>query len=75
MITPKHLDPQNPLYYAPRRLREQSAEPFISYANNSAGALPSERAPYDSLLEQAVAESLRHPLEPEFVAEFARIHA
>jgi len=69
-----HLNPNDQLYYAPRWLRER-AEPVPA-----APALPEKRsqslarpnAPphsFDALLEEAVADSLRHPLDPEVMHE------
>lgn len=73
-----HLNPQNPLYYAPRWLRERSARPSTSFSETISERLRqpiSNRPSYDALLEGAVAEALRHPLDPEVVHEppgFAR---
>lgn len=55
---PDHLNPRDPLYYAPRSLRERSA---------SRGSLevPYSAASFDSQLESAVSDALRHPLDPE----------
>jgi hypothetical protein len=69
-----HLNPNDQLYYAPRWLRER-AEPVPA-----APALPEKRSQslvrpntpphsFDALLEEAVAESLRHPLDPEVMHE------
>ena len=69
-----HLNPNDQLYYAPRWLRER-AEPLPA-----APALPEKRSQslvrpntpphsFDALLEEAVAESLRHPLDPEVMHE------
>ncbi len=69
-----HLNPNDQLYYAPRWLRER-AEPV-----SAAPALPEKRSQslvrpntpphsFDALLEEAVAESLRHPLDPEVMHE------
>src|SRR6187431_3549928 len=55
-----HLNPRDPLYYAPRSLRQQST---------LRGATPPEAAfasvSFDSQLESAVSDALRHPLDPE----------
>lgn len=74
-----HLNPQNPLYYAPRWLRERSAPPSASLSESiselsEAGAERlrrpiSTRSSYDALLEGAVAEALQHPLDPEVIHE------
>ncbi len=69
-----HLNPNDQLYYAPRWLRER-AEPVPA-----APAPPEKRSQslarpntpphsFDALLEEAVAESLRHPLDPEVMHE------
>jgi len=69
-----HLNPNDQLYYAPRWLRER-AEPVPA-----APALPEKRSQslarpntpphsFDALLEEAVAASLRHPLDPEVMHE------
>lgn len=80
-----HLNPQNPLYYAPRWLREKSARPstllsesiseFSETGSERLRRRVSTRSSYDSLLEGAVAEALQHPLSPEVIhepADFAR---
>ena len=54
----EHLNPKDPLSYAPRWLREKrDAEPV------PAGAA------MDTQLEKAVSEALRHPLDPEVIEE------
>ena len=69
-----HLNPNDQLYYAPRWLRER-AEPLPA-----SPAPPEKRSQsvvrpnppphsFDALLEEAVAESLRHPLDPEVMHE------
>jgi hypothetical protein len=71
-----HLSPHNPLYYAPRRLRERTERPSTSFAETKIERLkrlgststPSSSS-YDALLEGAVADALRHPLEPEVIRE------
>lgn len=80
-----HLNPQNPLYYAPRWLREKSARrstslsesisEFSETGSERLKRLTSIRPSYDALLEGAVAEALQHPLDPEVIHEppgFAR---
>jgi hypothetical protein len=59
-----HLNPNDQLYYAPRWLRERS-EPASPAAESSPGRPNSPPHSFDTLLEEAVAESLRHPLDPE----------
>ncbi len=58
-----HLNPRDPLYYAPRSLRERSA---------SRGASPETQispVSFNSQLESAVSDALRHPLDPELMHE------
>lgn len=67
-----HLDPHNPLYYAPRRLRERSEWPSTSFAETRSERLDapvSTQPSYDVLFEDAVSEALRHPLDPEIIHE------
>jgi hypothetical protein len=59
-----HLNPRDPLYYAPRWLRERSA---LREAGTEA---PFSPASFDSQLEGAVSNALRaHPLDPEVMHE------
>ena len=73
-----HLDPQNPLYYAPRWMREKPERSSTSLPETGSARLryPASSPPaYAALLENAVAEALRHPLDPEVIHEppgFAR---
>lgn len=61
-----HLNPRDPLYYAPRWLRERSA----SFRDGDAStALTPSPANYSSRLESAVSDALRHPLDPEVMRE------
>src|SRR6266853_5540111 len=74
-----HLNPNDQLYYAPRWLRERS-EP-VSASPSPVPAPAAEKKPesraraispphsFDALLEEAVAESLRHPLDPQVMNE------
>jgi hypothetical protein len=67
-----HLSPHNPLYYAPRRLRERSQRPLASFTETRSDRLKrlaSTSTSQDALLEEAVAQALRRPLEPEVVPE------
>src|SRR5713226_9611511 len=69
---PDHLNPNDRLYYAPRWLRERSETPLSpSPEAGSEGAGRPVPIPhsFDALLEEAVAESLRHPLDPEVMHE------
>ena len=53
-----HLNPKDPLSYAPRWLREKrDAAPTLS------------PEPVDTQLEKAVSKALRHPLDPEVIEE------
>lgn len=65
------LDPRNPLYYAPRWMREKSRRSSISSPEPASARLRRLASPpaYDALLEKAVAEALRHPLDPEVIVE------
>ena len=61
-----HLNPRDPLYYAPRWLRERSA----SFRDADPGtSLAPSPVNYDSRLENAVSDALRHPLDPEVMRE------
>ena len=60
-----HLNPRDPLYYAPRWLRERSAA-----FRDGAPEMPFVPVPsFDSRLENAVSDALRHPLDPEIMHE------
>jgi len=58
-----HLNPRDPLYYAPRWLRERSA------ARGDGPQTSFSPASFDSQLESAVSDALRHPLDPELMNE------
>jgi hypothetical protein len=58
-----HLNPRDPLYYAPRWLRERSA------LRDAGSETPFSPASFDSQLESAVSDALRHPLDPELMRE------
>jgi hypothetical protein len=58
-----HLNPRDPLYYAPRSLRERSA------ARGGSLEKPFSAASFDSQLESAVSDALRHPLDPEVMLD------
>ena len=58
-----HLNPRDPLYYAPRSLRERSATRGTSLET------PFSAVSFDSQLESAVSDALRHPLDPELMHE------
>jgi hypothetical protein len=80
---PERLNPNDQLYYAPRWLRERSET--MSASTPAAAPAPASPSPekkseslvrpnppphsFDALLEEAVAESLRHPLDPEVMNE------
>ena len=59
----EHLNPRDPLYYAPRSLRERSA------TRGTGLETPFSAASFDSQLESAVSDALRHPLDPELMHE------
>ena len=54
-----HLNPRDPLYYAPRSLRERSV------SRGASPETPFSPVSFDSQLESAVSDALRHPLDPE----------
>ena len=58
-----HLNPRDPLYYAPRSLRERSA------TRGTSPETPFSAVTFDSQLESAVSDALRHPLDPELMHE------
>lgn len=61
-----HLNPRDPRYYAPRWLREKSgSRPMKAAAPDT----PFSPASFDSELEGAVSNALRHPLDPEVMHE------
>jgi len=67
-----HLNPNDPAYYAPRRLRER---PELQRASSQETEFeePSREndapAPFDTMLAQAFPKSLQRSLEPEAVPE------
>jgi hypothetical protein len=67
-----HLNPNDPAYYAPRRLREGS-QLRLSPSRETSFGHPmrpvSAPASYDTLLEKAVSQSLQRPLDPEMIHE------
>jgi hypothetical protein len=74
-----HLNPNDQLYYAPRWLRERSEPvsaspspvpaPATEKKSESLTRAISPPHSFDALLEEAVAESLRHPLDPQVMNE------
>ena len=58
-----HLNPRDPLYYAPRSLRERSA------TRGASPETPFSPASFDTQLENAVSDALWHPLDPEVMHE------
>ena len=66
-----HLSPDDPLYYAPTRLHRGSDFPSTPATETRSDRWrpfsPASR--FDALLEQAVAESLRHPPHSELASE------
>ena len=61
-----HLNPRDPLYYAPRSLRERPRPAPVQGAHPDTPFAP---ATFDSQLESAVSDALRHPLDPEMMHE------
>lgn len=61
-----HLNPRDPRYYAPRWLREKAGSAPMKEA---ASRTPFSPASFDSELEGAVSNALRHPLDPEVMHE------
>jgi hypothetical protein len=59
----EHLNPRDPLYYAPRSLRERSV------MRGASSETPFSPVSFDSQLESAVSDALRHPLDPEVMRE------
>jgi hypothetical protein len=66
-----HLSPNDPLYYAPRSLRERTPLPAAApaVAPPERSALTVSPPSIDSMLEQAVSDSLRRPLDPHVMPE------
>jgi len=67
-----HLNPNDPTYYAPRWLRERSKLRLSASSETSSGRPRrpvSSSPPFDGLLEEAVPEALRRPLDPEVIHE------
>ena len=60
-----HINPRDPLYYAPRWLRERNA----SQRNGNPAETPFSPTSFDTQLESAVSNALRHPLDPEVMNE------
>ena len=60
--------PRDPLYYAPRWLRERPLEQPASFREASPDT-PFSPASFDAQLEGAVSNALRHPLDPEVMRE------
>lgn len=72
MSSDDHLNPHSPLYYAPRRVRERPQRTSTSSSESRSERLKrlaSSSSAHDALLEGAVADALRHPLDPEIVRE------
>jgi hypothetical protein len=75
---PPTNNPQDPLYYAPRRPSER-VEPRLATVNERAARAEASRplppsAALSARLESAVYESLRRQMEPEIVAEPKDFH-
>jgi hypothetical protein len=63
------LNPSDRLYYAPRWMRERSETPLTASPETGSESLTRPPQSFDALLEEAVAESLRHPLDPAVMHE------
>jgi hypothetical protein len=71
-LSEDHLNPHHPMYYAPRWLRERSGSrlaPAPEATSEPAGRSGSTSGTFDTQLENAVSEALRHPLDPEVVRD------
>jgi hypothetical protein len=67
-----YLNPNDPAYYAPRWLRERSKlrlPPSSEPGSERRRLLVSPPIAFDSLLEEALPEALRRPLDPEVIHE------
>ncbi len=67
-----HLDPNNPMYYAPRRTRDDKNS-TADTSDDAVPELPTRSVPatssFDILLREALNRSQRHPFDPEAVRE------
>ena len=63
------LSPQDPLYYAPPRLRRGPDFPSAPESRPDRWRPTPSASPFDALFEEAVAESLALPLDPEIAPE------
>lgn len=61
---PAHLDPSNPIYYAPRSLRERAKSGNIAELPRDKVSSPPS---FESSLIEAIEKSTRSPLDPEAV--------
>jgi hypothetical protein len=69
---PDRLDPNHPLYYAPRRSSERPelrSVPAPETIAERASRPASSAISFDTELENAVSEALRHPIEPAVVGK------
>jgi hypothetical protein len=70
---PSPEDPLNPddppLYCPPRSLRSEANLQSNSTPQTRPVRLTSSRSDFDEMLEEAIAKSMRHPLEHEVVYE------
>jgi hypothetical protein len=62
-----HLSPQDPLYYAPPRLRRGPDFPSTPEPSSDRWDSTPSASGFDALFEEAVAESLQLPLDSEMV--------
>ena len=63
------VNPRDPMYYAPRWLRERPESLPASSLRDASPDTPFSPASFDSQLESAVSDALRHPLDPEVMHE------
>ena len=72
MSEQNNLSPREPLYYAPRWLRERSALRLspLSETGPERARLPVSSSPsFNALYEEAVSKALQSPLDPEVIHE------
>jgi hypothetical protein len=65
---PKPIDPNDPLHFAPRSRSTAKPQPRLVHPTSS-------RSGFDEMLEDAFANSRRHPLDPEVVYQPDRSRA
>ena len=68
-ISQDRPDPHDHSYYAPRWLRQPAGSPPTRSPDEKPERLDAAAPRHDALFEEAVAEALRHPLDPEMIPE------